>query len=712
MAIFYPTLDEIKNFRVKPEFGELHILNFLNEFLDDTFEIFFNPFLNGDRPDIIIMKKGQGVLIIEVKDYNLDLYKLDEKKNWVVKSINQKIKSPISQVLQYKENLFNLHIEKLLQLKISDIKNFNTVKCAVYFHNATNRSISDLLIKPFEHDRKYLDFLKYNVSLIGKDDLNPESFTRILKECYLISKNPSYYFTDEMYTSIKRFLNPPFHFKEQVKGEIIYSEKQKEIIYAGSVKKEQRIKGVVGSGKTTILAARAVQAVKRNNDNILILTFNITLKNYIKDKISLVREDFDWRNFYISNYHLFIKTELNNIGISIMVPDGFDKYTEEQKEIYFEQNYYSNVKLFEENKSKLKTYKAIFIDEIQDYKRPWMDILKNFFLEKDGEYVLFGDVKQNIYNNKTENKDIVTNVRGVIELKKSYRSDFKIQDLTIDFQNEFFKDKYEIDFKKEFSKTNSDIEFDFEKQGSIKYMFLEDVDNLIALNTIIHQNSVLRNIQPNDITILSNTINLLREFDRFYRYSTNEKTNTMFETWELIYRIGINKLKNEKWILDFYKLLKRDNDYNSTKANNQISVLFTLYDLYLKYPEIFEDKLILWSKKFNTSKQELISFFNKFSEEISLFRESIHTSKISKNLKAIRDNKKINFYLNSGTVKMSTIHSFKGWECKNIFLIIENLDIENFEELIYTGITRCKENLFIINFGNKDFHRKIKTIII
>ena len=28
--------------------------------------------MNGDRPDIVIMRKGQGVLIIEVKDYNLD----------------------------------------------------------------------------------------------------------------------------------------------------------------------------------------------------------------------------------------------------------------------------------------------------------------------------------------------------------------------------------------------------------------------------------------------------------------------------------------------------------------------------------------------------------------------------------------------------------------------------------------------------------------
>src|SRR5690606_12653358 len=217
-------------------------------------------------------------------------------------------------------------------------------------------------------------------------------------------------------------LNPPYHFKEQVEKEIPYTKKQLEIIYGGNEKKEQRIKGVVGSGKTTVLAARAVQAVKRTDEEVLILTYNITLKNYIKDKISKVRENFNWKNFIILNYHLFINTELNNIGIEIKVPENFDESTEEFKE-------------------ELKKYSGIFIDEIQDYKRPWMDIIKTYFLKEDGEYVLFGDVKQNIYNNKIENKDISTNVKGVNELKNSFRSDYKIQDLTIEFQNEFFKDK-------------------------------------------------------------------------------------------------------------------------------------------------------------------------------------------------------------------------------------------------------------------------------
>ncbi len=72
MPIFYPDLEKIQSFRVRPTEGEWTLLAFLNNTLDDSFEVYFNPFLNGDRPDVLIMRKGYGVMIIEVKDWNLN----------------------------------------------------------------------------------------------------------------------------------------------------------------------------------------------------------------------------------------------------------------------------------------------------------------------------------------------------------------------------------------------------------------------------------------------------------------------------------------------------------------------------------------------------------------------------------------------------------------------------------------------------------------
>lgn len=711
MATLIPSYEKILTLKVKPEEGELHLLKFLDSELDESFEVYFNPFMNGDRPDIVVMKKGQGVLIIEVKDYDLNSYELDDRKNWKVRNQSFNIKSPIQQALKYKDNLFELHIENLLEKKIKDIRHFNIVSCAVYFHNANSAKINEFLIEPFKHDKGYLTFLKYNIDLIGRDNLNEFDFNKILKNRYLKSERPSFLFTDDIHKSFKRFLKPPIHLKEQ--GEDIrYSPKQLEIIY-DSTRKEQRIKGVVGSGKTTVLAARAVQAHKRTNGNVLILTYNITLRNYIKDKISQVREEFPWENFVISNYHLFINSELNNLGIPVKVPEGFNELTEEQKDDFFEKEYYSNKQLFIDNKDKIKPYSVILIDEIQDYKRLWMEIIKECFLIEGGEYVLFGDVKQNIYNNLTESKDISTNVRGVTELKNCFRSDFKIKDLAILYQKDIFQDKYEID---SFNKKTETLELAYERnqQGSINYIYLQDADSVSSLYTIIHENALNKDIPPNDITILGNSISLLKKFEAFYRYSSNERTNTMFETYEMVYRMGLNYLKNEKpeWLKDGIKLMNRQNDKAETKAYNQLSVLFTLDDLYSEYPDRFKEKLDIFCERYSTRTSKFLDYLEKHKEGITAFRKEFGATRQSSNLKMIRNNKKIHFHMNSGTVKVSTIHSFKGWESETIFLILENFNFQmTFDEILYTGITRSRANLILINYGNKDYYIKLNELI-
>ena len=119
MATFYPSLENIARFKVPPTDGERTLLDCLGRVLDDSYEVYFNPYLNGDRPDVLIMRKGNGVLIIEVKDWNLDNFALNEKKKWVYTPNGSVVKSPIDQVLKYKNNLFDLHVDQLLEKKMS-----------------------------------------------------------------------------------------------------------------------------------------------------------------------------------------------------------------------------------------------------------------------------------------------------------------------------------------------------------------------------------------------------------------------------------------------------------------------------------------------------------------------------------------------------------------------------------------------------------------
>lgn len=115
MAKFYPTIENISRLKVKPTEGEQYLLNYLEENLDDSYEVFFNPFLDGDRPDFIIIREGVAIFIIEVKDYNLDNYQVDSFNKWSVKYANRqsRISSPQSQAFTYKKNLYQLHLPVL-----------------------------------------------------------------------------------------------------------------------------------------------------------------------------------------------------------------------------------------------------------------------------------------------------------------------------------------------------------------------------------------------------------------------------------------------------------------------------------------------------------------------------------------------------------------------------------------------------------------------
>ncbi|HPG48291.1 MAG TPA: ATP-binding domain-containing protein, partial [Petrotogaceae bacterium] len=70
----------------------------------------------------------------------------------------------------------------------------------------------------------------------------------------------------------------------------------------------------------------------------------------------------------------------------------------------------------------------------------------------------------------------------------------------------------------------------------------------------------------------------------------------------------------------------------------------------------------------------------------------------------IRKNKKLSFWSESRSgheLKISTIQSFKGMEMDNVILLIGENDQE---ELVYTGITRAREKLVILNNGNGKYH--------
>ena len=116
--------------------------------------------------------------------------------------------------------------------------------------------------------------------------------------------------------------------------------------------------------------------------------------------------------------------------------------------------------------------------------------------------------------------------------------------------------------------------------------------------------------------------------------------------------------------------------------------------------------------------------FEKAEEYEKLRKAQTSPTLFQKDLKEIRRAAKTHFTTDCDNLKLSTIHSFKGWEAETVILLLqpemeENSvyegyfiqERENTPALIYTALTRAKCNLFILNLGNIKYHNFFQSNI-
>ena len=220
-------------------------------------------------------------------------------------------------------------------------------------------------------------------------------------------------------SEIKYWLNPPFH-KMEEGTKITLNDEQKRHVDS-TPGKQQRLKGVVGSGKTLVIAQRAANIASKSK-RVLIIHFNITLMHYIKHHMSRSRYSFDWKNVEIKHFHNFCRNYLleNSIPWPAAISDVPDVVIEGMRNGL--------------NRKKRK-YDAILIDEGQDFQEKWYDALK-MFLSKNGETLFVADDSQNIYE-----RDLSwTGIGRWRSLKKSYRLPFTLVEELNRFNKLFLKE--------------------------------------------------------------------------------------------------------------------------------------------------------------------------------------------------------------------------------------------------------------------------------
>ena len=494
--------------------------------LDDI--MYIDAVVNEVAVDFIIVRPNKGVLLLNVFEENLNECTLSTDK----KEINvheQLYQSPIDLISLCQSSIKD-GIEELLMSTIEDSRNFSLIKKAVVFSENSIDEIKDF----FGFEGHIVNF----TYVFGKEFIGSREVTLNLYNTIGFLYN-NVAFDDVVRRKLAKILSPSWHSYQEGRIDMQPIGAQRRL--AESSMTQQKISGVAGSGKTQVLAFRAVNALKRTGGDVLVLTYNITLANYLKYRLSEIREDFSWEKIDVYPYHQFFRIRAAECQLHV----EFGSY---QDETFFD------------NSRNHKKYSAVFVDEVQDYTTEWLRIImQNFLLEPNGELVVFGDPKQNVYQRPLDtNGDIRLGVIGGQwnrQLTTCRRfTNPRLANLATAFQAQFMANLPTDNIATENAMPNT---LNFQILTYIDLRQNSSIDAIIAniINIITNDNNEAR-----DFVVLASSTKLLRNIDILYRQRTNEQTEITFisseslERLKQIHQVTDERLANWKFNRDFEAL--------------------------------------------------------------------------------------------------------------------------------------------------------------
>lgn len=426
--------------------GEEYLLShFANSSRFEGWTIFEEPHINSMKPDFILLHPEKGIIILEVKDWDLS-HETYINGGYIIGTNGEKInKNPINQVENYKNSILKTELTNSVYL--SEVFNkdfFGCVETVVYFHNAT-KAQSDNFCKKSRNHTKIWTRNEFDYICNINNNLNHYEHT------YALSFNQSKFNSNRLLASLVKELKcslqySDYNYERKQPIKLTYEQEKLAKLQRGSIR---RWSGVAGAGKSLSLAQKAVNALKEDA-RVLVLTFNITLRHYLRD---LCSQQFGIGSYEgerkklksdltIIHFHDFLKVIMMEHEIEIIHNEDNENFT--QKWINNINEYIKNNSI----KNHLK-YDYILIDEGQDFQGEWIKFIKQFFTEV-GEVFIVYDKAQDVYRHGVwiEDSKQIKNIgfRGQPgNIKVSMRLPQKIVSLVKDIRREFNIHEEEIE---------------------------------------------------------------------------------------------------------------------------------------------------------------------------------------------------------------------------------------------------------------------------
>lgn len=572
--------------------GEREVVEFFDRNLPIAWEIYIQPYLNGLRPDIVLLHPRVGIAVFEIKDWNLNAMRYevisnkdDHPKLWAThyktgKSFSMEKDNPIRKAKIYKDEVINLYCPRLNACFAQAL-----VTAGVIMTRASQAQVDDLF-RPFTENNKYPQYSP----VVGMEAILSDDVKTVFPES---QRHYSSYMNEELAADLRHWLTEPDFSKEQ-RIPLIFNQAQKRLATTRTQSGYRRIKGAAGSGKSMIIAARAAELAAQGK-SVLVISFNITLLHYLRSLAYRYQDTsrHSKKSIVYLNFHYWCKRictendyEYEYKALWLGRAKNQDKSEEILKTVL--PQLVKTIITAEKARDAIELYDAVLVDEGQDFHILWWQTLRQIVKPK-GEMLLVHDNTQDIYGSAqdwTEQAMSSCGFKGQwVELAGSYRLPEPLLPLVRNFVSRYLPD-------------NSNLPT-LPVQGSLDF----------------HKCRLKwRQVSPHKAreTCLNELFNILTQADQ-------------------------------------------DSDLSMSDM------------VFLSSGQDFGYQIVC------ELGQNGIKVAHTFSRNTTDSRR-----------------KKVYFFMSSPTIKVTTLHSFKGWEARAIVIYIDEYIDKSFFPLIYVGLTRLK----------------------
>ena len=219
-------------------------------------------------------------------------------------------------------------------------------------------------------------------------------------------------------------------------------ERQRTLVTSRTLSGFRRIRVSTGSGKSQVVAARAVE-LARHDKRVLVVSFNVTLLHYLQDLATRYPVPHPRSADHITwlNFHEWCKrtARLGGLGAE------YRALWAGKSEDTFEHEIPDLAAQALDGASDALTYDAILVDEGQDFRLDWWNVLRKA-LRPGGEMILAADETQDLYTRASQWTDESMLGAGFVgpwtTLGASYRLPAELVPLLTEYARSFLRNSH------------------------------------------------------------------------------------------------------------------------------------------------------------------------------------------------------------------------------------------------------------------------------